>query len=77
MSDSASLSHLPLSEWIAASITAEGLEQHTIKPKFARIAELLDTNRHSFMAARGLCPVGPEQPVPPGQVEAEIAVCFV
>ena len=69
-----SLFNLPLSEWIAAGIATEGLKEHPIKAEFARLAELLDTNRHGFVAGGGLCSVGPEQPVPPGQVESEITV---
>jgi hypothetical protein len=74
MSGAYSLFNLPLSQWIAAGIAPEGLEQHAIKAEFARLAELLDTNRHSFMAGRGLCAVGPKQAVPPGQVKAEVAI---
>jgi hypothetical protein len=68
------IAQLPLSQWIAAGITAEGLEQHAIEAQFARITELVNTDRHRFVAGGGLCPVGSEQPVPPGQVEPEIAV---
>ena len=40
----------------------------------ARIAELLDADGHALVAGRGLGAVGAEQPVPPRQIEAEIAV---
>jgi hypothetical protein len=48
MSGAYSLLNLPLSQWIAAGIALEGLEQHAIKAEFARLAELLDADRHGF-----------------------------
>jgi hypothetical protein len=66
ISGACSLLQLPLSQRIAAGITAEGLKQHAMKAEFARIAELLDANRHGFVASGRLCPVGSEKPVPPG-----------
>ena len=40
----------------------------------ARVAELLDADGHRLVSRRRLVAVGAEQAVPPGQVEAEVAV---
>ena len=44
------------------------------RPQLARVAELLDADDHPFVPGRGLGAVGAEEAVPPGEVEAEIAV---
>src|SRR5262245_18906404 len=53
---------------------AERLRQHAVEALLSRIAKLLDADGHCFMTCRWLIAIGPEQAVPPRQVEAEVAV---
>src|SRR5262249_47853619 len=64
----------PRSERISAGLAPERLEQHAIEPEFARIAELLDTDRHGVVPGRRLRAIGAEQAIPPRQIESKIAV---
>jgi len=41
-----------------------------------RITKLGKPDGHPFMTCRGLGPVSPEEPIPPGHIETEIAVCL-
>src|SRR6056297_1795198 len=54
-----------------------GLQQHAVQPQVGGIPELPDADGHAVVAVSRLVPIGAEQPVPPGQVEAEIAVGLV
>src|SRR5215471_18409829 len=69
-----SSSALPSSQRIWAGLAAERLEQHSIEPEFARVAELLDADRHGVVPGRRLRAVGAEQTIPPRQIESKIAV---
>ena len=55
-------------------VIAKGLPQHAIETQFSGIAELLDSDRHGLVAGLRLGPIGAEQTIPPGKIEAEIAV---
>ena len=63
-------------EGIASHVVTEWLGQHAIEPLLLRISELVDADGHTDVAGLRLIAVGPEQAVPPGQVEAEVAVGF-
>ena len=58
-------------------IVAQRLPEHAIEPQLARIAEFVDADGHAFMPRSGLRSIGAEQAIPPGQIEAEIAVGFL
>ena len=62
-----------MGQWLGIN-APERLQQHAVEPEVAARSELFEADRHSFVAAGGLRPVGSEQPVPPGQVEAVVAV---
>ncbi len=51
---------------------AKGLDQHLVDPEVARRAKLLDADRHSLVALRGLGNVSTHEAVPPRQVEAVV-----
>jgi hypothetical protein len=53
--------------------SSKRLGQHPIKTLFGRVAELRDADDHAVVPSLGLRSVGPEQVVPPRQIEAEIA----
>ena len=59
---------------IAAGRTAQRSEKQPIPPRVAPRPELLDPDGHSVMPCPWLGEVWSRQPVPPWQVEAEIAV---
>ena len=65
---------LPVPKRIAPCVIAERLRQHAVKALLAGIAELIDADGHADMAGLRLVAVGSEQAIPPGQVEAEVAV---
>src|SRR5262245_18667742 len=67
----------PPSERISAGLAPERLEQHAIEPELARIAELLDADRHGVVPGRRLRAVGAEQAIPPRQIEPKITVGLV
>ena len=52
------------------------MQQHPVQMQLSGLAEGIETDRHAVVPERGLRPVSAEQPVPPGQVETEIAVGF-
>ena len=54
--------------------TTKRLEQHAVKPQLATVSELLDADGHPLMPGSRLIAIGAEQPIPPRQVEAEIAI---
>ena len=58
----------------AAVLLPKRLRQHPVEPEFLGVAELLKAEGHAVMARFRLGAVSPEQPVPPWQVEAEVAV---
>ncbi len=59
---------------IYSSLPPKRLHQHAMEKQFLRIAELLDANGHAVVTAFGLSAIGSEQAIPPGQIEAEVAV---
>src|SRR6266516_7905540 len=59
---------------IRAHVLAERLQQHAVEAQLGSLAKLLDADRHRIVAGYRLRPVGAEHAVPPGQIEAEIAV---
>src|SRR5262249_62149543 len=69
-----SLIGLAHSERIAAGLAPERLQQHAVEAELARIAELLDPNRHRRVSGRRLGAISPQQAVPPRQGEPEVAV---
>jgi hypothetical protein len=62
------------SDGVRTGRTTKWLKQHAVKPQLAAVAELLDADSHPLMPGSGLIAIGAEQPIPPRQVEAEIAV---
>ena len=65
---------VPRPRGVRVGKVAERLRQHAVEPELARIAELLDPDRHVIMAGRGLGPIGADPAVPPAKIEAGIAV---
>ena len=65
---------LATTERVAAVVITKGLQQHAVEAEFAGIAELLDPDRHGPVAGLRLRPISAEQTIPPGKIEAEIAV---
>ena len=65
---------VPAADRVVAGSAAERLNEHEVEPQIARRAELRDADGHALMPVGGLGAIGSEQTVPPGQVEAEIAV---
>src|ERR1043165_3201252 len=55
---------------------SEWLSKHPADPELASVAKLFDTQRHFVVTRLRLRAIGPEQPIPPGQIEAKIAVRF-
>src|SRR5262249_44383155 len=53
---------------------AKRLGQQPVKPEFAPVTKDRQADGHAVMPRRRLAPIGPEQAIPPGQIEAEIAV---
>ena len=51
-------------------------EQHMVQVVLFWLTKLGEPYGHFFMAHDRLCPVCAENPVPPGEVESEVAVCF-
>lgn len=51
-------------------------DQHLEQMFFGGVTELGKSYGHFFMAGNRLGTVGPEQTIPPGEIKAEIAVCF-
>ena len=68
------IQRLPAAERIKPVVATERLGQHAVEPELARIAKLLDADRHGLVPRRRLGAIGAEQPVPPRKIEAEIAV---
>jgi hypothetical protein len=52
----------------------ERLDQHTVKAELAWIAKAVEADSHALLAGGGLGTIGTKQPIPPRQVEPEIAV---
>ncbi len=63
-------------DWIPARITDEGKCQQPRQRQPLGITKLRQSDGHVLMAFDRLSAIGAEQPVPPGQIEAEIAVGF-
>jgi len=61
-------------DWIIAGAADQWLDQHPVEPQVSPGSELFDADGHGLVTFTGLRPIGPEQTIPPGQVEAEIAV---
>ena len=61
-------------DWIPARVTDEGKYQEPGQGQLLGLAKLRQTDSHAFMAFGRLSQVGAEQAVPPGQVEAIVAV---
>src|SRR5215471_9556709 len=53
---------------------AKRLQQHAVETQLGTVAKLLDPDPDGIVAGLGLRPIGPEHPIPPGKIEAEIAV---
>ena len=51
-------------------------EHHRQRHGFQRGPPVRQSQRQMFMGILGLCAIGPKQPVPPREVESEIAVSF-
>lgn len=50
------------------------LGEQPVQPQFTRVAKLFQADGHAIVPGGGLVAIGAEQAVPPGQVEAEVAV---
>src|SRR5215472_7572799 len=70
----ASFGGFPPPQWIEAVVAPKWLDEHPVEAEFARIAKLVEADGHAIMTGRRFRPIGAEQPVPPGQIEAEIAI---
>src|SRR5205807_3555608 len=57
-----------------AGIVAKRLGQETVQTQFGRVAEDRQTDGHALLAGHRRRPIGAEQPIPPRQIESEIAV---
>src|SRR3989338_9169240 len=55
----------------------KGLKQHAVQLQILGLPEFLNADRHAEMPGRRLVLVGAKQSIPPGQIEAEVAVGFV
>ena len=61
---------------ISAGRTKQRLNEHPIKPKTAPVSELLNPNRHALVAGLWLRQISAQDPVPPWDIEAKVAVGF-
>ena len=65
---------MPDIDGMAACRPPQRLKQHLIEAKIAAGAKQFDTDDHGFVTVSRLIAVGAKQSVPPGQIEAEVAV---
>src|SRR5947207_13675830 len=61
------------SQRFSVSVTKR-LSQHPVESQFLWVPELLDANCHALVSGFGLGPIGAKEPVPPRQIEPEVAV---
>src|SRR5229473_5967920 len=69
-----SLVRLRLAATLGPFVITERLRQHAADAQFSRLPELLNPDRHAVVTCFGLGAIGAEKPVPPWEIEAEIAV---
>src|ERR1043166_1052516 len=60
--------------WLVGDVPAERLREQPVEAQFAALSERRQADGHSLVPGFRRRPVGAEQPVPPRQIKAEVAV---